>query len=150
MAVSALTCAAAIDTDIKIDVGRLPAAHLKVLSHFLSLTFPLCPPSPHPSQCPPSPQVTCRQRRSTRQRSVSLGQPPTLSSSMASTRATRSVQLPRCHQRQSPPPQTGVTCVRQCRDKPRGIDTLLLYKRWSLFTHLFVERSSLCYFSYVL
>lgn len=46
MAVSALTCAAAIDTDIKIDVGRLPAAHLKVLSHFLSLSLFLYVP-PH-------------------------------------------------------------------------------------------------------
>lgn len=121
MAVCALTSAAAIDTDIKIDAGRLPAAHLKVLSHSLSLTFPLCPPSPHPSQCPPSPQVTCRQRRSTRRRSVSLGQPPTLSSSMASTRATRSVQLPRCHQRQPSLPQTELSEVSRilCRTVQR-------------------------------
>lgn len=86
IAVPALTCAAAINTDIKIDAGRHPA--LTPLLFFFVLT--LSPPFFPPLQCPPSPPGACRPSRSTRRLSVSRGQPPTLSSSTASTRATRS------------------------------------------------------------
>lgn len=41
MAVSALTCAAAINTDIKIDAGRLPAVNRNMLSHLCFLSFHL-------------------------------------------------------------------------------------------------------------
>lgn len=105
MAVSVLTCAAAINTDIKIDAGRLPAVNWNGLSHFcfclfISPFFPfllyllLCLllfSSPRPSQYQPSPRATFRPSRSTQQQSVLRGQPLTLSSSTASTRATRSV-----------------------------------------------------------
>lgn len=43
------------------------------------------------SQCPPSPLAACKPSRSTPRPSVSRGRRPTLSSSTASTRATRSV-----------------------------------------------------------
>jgi len=81
--------------------SQTSSSRLKCVLTPLFPAFPplLPPPFPLPAppfllahpQYPPSPPATCRPSRSTRRPSVSRGRPRTLSSSTASTRATRSV-----------------------------------------------------------